>query len=126
MQNFGDILPKQEVFSPAQVAAKLKNMAQYNKWITEDGGANQFNGNIEFRYKDKDGKVMAAIITKPDGIYDMVVEYTYKNDNKYQMLLTNQFGQSMVVYDGSKNSIQQTRIDIDTDGLIVEITKVCS
>ena len=124
MQNFGDILPKQEVFSPEQVALKLKNMALYNKWIIEDGGVNQFNGNLEYRYKDLNGKVMSAIITKPNGVYDMIVEYSYVNGNKSQMLLTNQYGQSIVVYDGAENGVQKTRIDIDGDGLIVEITKI--
>lgn len=124
MQNFGDILPRQEVFSPSQVAAKLQKLAQYNEWTTEDGGINQFNGNLEYRYKDSDGNVMAAIITKPNGSYDMVAEYFYINGSKSQMLLTNQFGQSIVFYDGSDKGVQKTRIDIDTDGFIVEITKV--
>jgi len=124
MQNFGDLLPKQEVFSPTQVALKLQKMAQYNKWTTEDGGVNHFNGNLEYRYKDLNGNVMAAIITKPNGVYDMVVEYFYENGNKSQMLLTNQYGQSRVVYDGVENGVQKTRIDVDGDGLIVEITKI--
>lgn len=124
MQNFGDVLPRQEVFTLSQVAAKLQNLADYNKWITEDGGINQFNGNIEFRYKDAEGNVMAAVITLPNGAYDMIAEYSYKKGRKSQMLLTNQFGQSRVTYDVNKKGVQQTRIDIDTDGLIVEVTKV--
>ena len=124
LQNFGDILPRQESFSPSQVAVKLQNMARFNNWITEDGGVNQFNGNIEFRYKNFKGEVMAAVIKKPNGVYDMVAEYSYKNGKKSQMILTNQYGQSRVVYDGSEKCIQETRIDTDTDGMIVEITKL--
>lgn len=124
MQNFGDILPKQESFSPAQVVAKLQNLAKYNKWTIEDGGVNQFNGNLEYRYKDSEGNVMAAIITKSNGSYDMVAEYFYNNGYRAKMILTNQFGQSLVVYDGSEKVVQQTRIDIDADGSIVEITKI--
>ena len=40
------------------------------------------------------------------------------------MLLTNHYGQSKVIYDGSSDVNQVTRIDIDTDGMIVEITKI--
>ena len=124
MQNLGDVLPKQECFTPSHVGTKLRNLAKFKKWSTEDGGVNQFNGNIEYRYKDENGNVMAAIITKPDGTFDTIAEYEYKNGHKSQMLLTNHFGQSRVIYDGSSSVNQITRIDIDTDGTIVELTKV--
>ena len=125
MQNLGDILPKQECFTQEQIGEKLKNLADFNKWEVEDGGENQFNGNLEYRYKDKYKNIMAAIITKPDGKYDTIVEYEYNQKNfRTKMLLTNHFGQSIVIYDGSPSVTQLTRIDIDTDGMIIEITKV--
>ena len=124
VQNLADVLPKQECYTPAQVGTKLQNLAKFKKWSTEDGGINQFNGNREFRYKDSNGNVMAAIITKPNGTFDTIAEYEYKNGNKSQMLLTNHFGQSRVLYDGTSAVNQVTRIDIDSDGMIIEITKV--
>lgn len=126
MQNLGDILPKQECFTPSQVGAKLKKMFEHKNWTTEDGGVNQFNGNVEIRYKDENGYVMAAIITKENGIYDTIAEYEYKNGYRSQMLLTNHFGQSKVIYDGTASVNQLVRIDIDTDGVIIELTKVYS
>jgi len=125
IQNLGDIFPKQECFTPEQIGEKLKNLAVFNSWITEDGGVNQFNNNLEYRYKDKNGNVMAAIITNPDNKFDTIVEYKYNLQNiRTEMLLTNTNGQSRVIYDGSPSAIQLTRIDIDSDGTIVEITKI--
>ena len=126
MQNLGDVLPKQECFTPFHVGTKLKNLAKFKKWSTEDGGVNQFNGNIEMRYKDSYGNVMAAIITKSNGIFDTIAEYEYVNNNRSKMLLTNHYGQSIVIYDGSPEVNQITRMDIDTDGSIIEITKIFS
>ena len=123
MQNLGNILPKRECFTPAQVGTKLQNMAKYKKWLIEDGGKNQFNGNIEYRYKNNHDLVMAAVITKPNGIFDTIAEYEYVLGNRSKMLLTNHYGQSVVIYDGSIHVNQITRIDIDTDGSIIEITK---
>ena len=124
MQNLGDVLPRQEVFSPYQVGTKIQNLAKFKKWSTEYGGINQFNGNEEIRYKDEHGNVMAAVITKPNGAFDTIAEYEYISGNRSQMLLTNHYGQSKVIYDGSSDVNQVTRIDIDTDGMIVEITKI--
>ena len=126
MQNLGDVLPKQESFTPYQVGTKIQNLAKFKKWTTEDGGINQFNGNIEVRYKDENGNVMAAVITKPNGTFDTIAEYEYTSGNRSQMLLTNHYGQSKVIYDGTSAVNQLTRIDIDTDGMIIEITKVFS
>lgn len=126
MQNLGNILPTQECFTPYQVGTKVQNLAKFNNWSTEDGGINQFNGNIEIRYKDKHGNVMAAIIKKENGLIDTVVEYKYKSGNRYQMILTNYYGQSTVVYDGTEKVNQVARIDVDNGGSIVEITKVFS
>ena len=126
MQNLGDVLPKQECFTPFHVGTKLKNLAKFKKWSTEDGGVNQFNGNIEMRYKDSYGNVMAAIITKSNGVFDTIAEYEYVNNNRSKMLLTNHYGQSIVIYDGSPEVNQITRMDIDTDGSIIEITKIFS
>ena len=123
MQNIGDILPKQECFSPKEVGIKIQNLAKFKKWTTEDGGRNQFNGNIETRYK-KDGVVMASIITKDNGVFDTIAEYEYKNGNRSKMLLTNTNGNSIVIYDGTNNVNQTARIDIDNNGSIIEITKV--
>ena len=124
MQNLGNILPIQECFTPSQVGTKVQNLAKFNHWSTEDGGVNQFNGNIEIRYKDKDGNVMAAVIKKANGVFDTVVEYEYESGNRSKMILTNYYGQSTVVYDGTKNVNQVARIDIDNGGSIVEITKI--
>lgn len=124
LQNLGNILPKQETFTPYQVGTKLEKLAKFKKWSIEDGGLNQFNSNVEIRYKDEYDNVMAAVITKPNGLYDTIAEYEYINGNRSKMLLTNHYGQSIVVYDGTENVRQITRIDIDTDGVIIEITKV--
>lgn len=124
LQNLGNILPKQECFSPSQVGTKIQNLARYNNWSTEDGSINQFNGNSEVRYKDKNGNVMAAILTKDNGRFDTIVEYEYNENNRSKMILTNNFGNSIVVYDGTKIIKQTTRLDVDNDGTIIEITKV--
>ena len=124
MQNLGDILPKQECFTPSQVGTKLHKLAQFKKWTTEDGGANLFNGNKELRYKDENKNVMAAVITKDNGVYDTIVEYEYRNGLRTKMVLTNNFGNSIVVYDNTSNVNQIIRLDIDNDGTIIEITKV--
>ena len=127
VQYLGDVLPKQECFTPLHIGLKLENLAKYNSWMTEDGGVNQFNGNHEFRFKDKKGNIMSAIITRPDGTFDTIAEYEYNSEGyRTQLLLTNHNGQSRTVYDGSASVNQLTRIDIDTDGIIVEITKILS
>ena len=70
---------------------------------------------------------MSAIIIGFDGSFDTIAEYKYNSEGyRTQMLLTNHNGQSLTVYDGSAAVNQITRIDIDTDGMIVEITKVFS
>ena len=124
VQNLGNIFPKIESYTPYQVGTKLQSMAQFNKWSTEDGGVNCFNGNEEIRYKDKSGNVMAAIITKDNGVYDTVAEYEYKSGHRSKMVVTNSYGNSIVIYDGSENVNQIVRIDIDNDGMIIEITKI--
>ena len=124
MQNIGNFLPHLESFSPSEVGTKVQNLARFNNWTTEDGGENLFNGNHEVRYKDKNGNVMAAIITKDNGIFDTIAEYEYKTGYRTKMTLTNTFGNSIVVYDGTKKVNQVVRIDIDNDGMIIEITKV--
>lgn len=123
MQNLGNVLPTQECFSPYQVGTKIQNLAKYNHWTTEDGGVNQFNGNTEIRYKDSNGNVMAAVITKENGIFDTIAEYEYSSGYRSKMLLTNTNGQSIVVYDGSEKVNQIARLDIDNNGTIIEITK---
>ena len=40
------------------------------------------------------------------------------------MILTNVYGNSIVIYDGTSQVNQTVRIDIDNDGTIVEITKI--
>lgn len=124
VQNLGNILPKQECFSPSQVGTKLHNLARFNKWSVEDGSINQFRGNSEIRYKDSDGKVMAAVLIKDNGSFDTIVEYEYSSNNRSKMILTNSFGNSIVIYDGSESVNQLIRLDIDNDGTIIEITKV--
>lgn len=124
MQNLGNFLPHLECFSPNEVGTKIQNMARYNNWTSEDGGVNRFNGNREVRYKDKNGNVMAAIITKENGVFDTIAEYEYKTGYLTKMTLTNTYGNSIVMYDGTKKVNQDVRIDIDNDGMIIEITKV--
>ncbi len=124
LQNLGNILPKQECFSPSEVGTKVQNLARYNNWATEDGSVNQFNGKSEIRYKDKNGNVMAAVLTNDNGCFDTIVEYEYISNNRSKMVLTNNLGNSVVMYDGTKNVNQTTRLDIDNDGTIIEITKV--
>lgn len=124
MQNFGNILPKIECFTPFEVGMKIQKLAKFNNWSTEDGGVNRFNGNTEVRYKDGKGNVMAAVIKKEDGTFDTVVEYEYNTDYRTKMILTNVYGNSIVIYDGTSQVNQTVRIDIDNDGTIVEITKI--
>ena len=124
LQNLGNFLPRLECFSPSEVGTKIQNLARFNNWETEDGGINLFNGNREIRYKDKNGNVMAAIITKENGAFDTIAEYEYKTGYRTKMTLTNTFGNSIVMYDGTKQVNQTVRIDIDNDGMIIEITKV--
>lgn len=124
LQNFGNIFPKLEYFTPYQVMMKIQNLAIFNGWKTEDGGINRFNGSQEIRYKDENGNVMAAVITKENGISETIAEYEYKSGYRSKMLLTNIYGNSIVVYDGTEQVNQIVRIDIDNDGSIAEITKV--
>ena len=124
LQTFGHILPKQEFTTPQTIVNRILTNAEMHNWETEDGGVNHFDGNIETRYKDKDGNVMAAVITKTDGVtVDTVVEYEYHNGKKTKMLHTNQYGQSMTIYDNAHNTSQIVCIEIDTDGCIYSITK---
>ena len=124
IQAFGNIFPKQKFTTPQNVGQRVLNSAIISNWTTEDGGINQFDGNIEIRYKDHDGNVMAAVITKPDGkTIDTIVEYQYKEKKKFSMLHTNQYGQSITIYDCSKDTSQIMCIEIDTDGCIYCITK---
>ena len=126
IQNLGHIFPVFESFTPCQVGNKLNNMSKYNNWTIEDGGDNLFNGNHEIRYKDENGNVMAAVITKPDGTYETIAEYEYTFGYRSKMVLTNCYGNSIVVYNKTKQVSQTVRVDIDNDGTIVEITKVYS
>ena len=126
IQNLGNILPRLESFSPNEVGMKIQNLAKFNKWTTEDGGENLFNRNREVRYKDKNGNVMAAIITNDNGVFDTIAEYEYKNGYRTKMTLTNTYGNSIVIYDGTKQVNQVVRVDIDNDGMINEITKAYS
>mgnify|MGYP002624841120 CR=1 FL=1 len=99
IQSFGNVFPKQDYLSPKLVNYRLTEKAKENNWTTEDGGINQFDGSIETRYKDAQGKVMAAVIIKPGGKIDTVVEYVYKDNQKCEMHHTSQFGHSKTFYD---------------------------
>ena len=126
VQNLGHIFPVLECFTPYQVGTKINNLAKYNNWTTEDGGNNLFNGNHEVRYKDENGNVMAAVITKNDGTFETIAEYEYKSGYRSKMVLTNCYGNSIVAYNKTKQVSQTARVDIDNDGTIIEITKVYS
>ena len=126
IQNLGCIFPALECFTPYQVGTKIKNLAKYNNWVAEDGGNNLFNGNHEVRYKDENGNVMAAVITKSNGTYETIAEYEYTSGYRSKMVLTNCYGNSIVAYNKTKQVCQTVRVDIDNDGTIVEITKVYS
>lgn len=117
LQTFGGVLPKQEYVNPQQANYKIMSKSKVNGWTTEYGGINQFDGSIEIRHKDADGKVMAAVIFKSDGNVDTVVEYRYQNNKKTQMLHTSQHGLSKTIYDVQKDSTKLI-VDIDTDGNI--------
>ena len=124
LQTFGNIFPKQEFTSPEDVYNRILISANWANWSTEDGGINQFDGNIETRYKNSDGNVMAAVITKADGkTVDTIVEYQYKNGKKTGMLHTNQYGQSLTIYDSLNDLSQIMCVDIDTDGCIYSVTR---
>ena len=124
IQMFGNIFPKQEFTSPQDVLNRILICADWANWSTEDGGINQFDGNIETRYLNSKGQVVAAVITKPDRkTVDTIVEYQYKNDKKTGMLHTNQYGQSLTIYDYSDDLSQIMSVDIDTDGSIYSITR---
>ena len=124
IQMFGNIFPKQEFTSPQDVLNRILVCAEWANWSTEDGGINQFDGNIETRFKNSKDQVMAAVITKADRkTVDTIVEYQYKNDKKTGMLHTNQYGQSLTIYNGLDGLSQVMSVDIDTDGCIYSITR---
>ena len=122
LQTFGGVLPKQEFINPQQVNYRVMSKSKTNGWSAEYGGINQFDGSIEIRYKDADGKVMAAVIFKSDGNVDTVVEYQYHNDKKTQMLHTSQHGHSKTIYDDETDTTKMI-VDIDTDGNICCVTR---
>lgn len=122
LETYTDILPKQDVSNTTNVGKRVLFRALFENWSTEDGGINYFDGNIETRFKDSNKNVMAAMITKPDGkTIDTVVEYKYVNGKKSEMLHTDQYGQSITIYDREKE-ISVLKIDIDSDGCIYCIT----
>ena len=121
LQTFGGVLPKQEFINPQQVNYRIMSQSKANGWSAEYGGVNQFDGSIEIRYKDENGRVMAAVIFKSDGSVDTVVEYQYLNGKKSQMLHTSQHGHSKTYYDNTDTT--KLIIDIDTDGNICCVTR---
>ena len=121
IQAFAAIFPRHGFMPPNKVHSKILAKARLLNWSTEDGGINYFDGNIETRYKDDNNKVMAAVISKPDGEIDTIVEYQYKDNKKIQMEHTNQFGYTKTIYDTSSNSATLV-FDVDTTGNIYGIT----
>ena len=73
METFGSHFQKQVFVTAEQIYFRAKEKAIRENWTVEYGGINQFDGNVEFRYKGADGKVFFAIITKKDGSVDTVV-----------------------------------------------------
>ena len=120
LEAFGSHLPKQSFITANQIYFRAKEKATRENWSTEYGGVNQFDGTVEFRYKDEEGKVMYAIITKKDGNVDTIVEYEYTNGKKSKMTHTNTFTQTKTFYNHEKNL--STSIDIDSNGNILGIT----
>ena len=118
-----NILPKQKYISPNEVFDKVHSVACLENWLKEDGGVNQFNGNLEFRYKDFYDNVMAAIIYNCMGNVENIVRYEYKNGKKSQMVNTGLFGETITIYDTSKEISHLMSVDIDTDGNILRVTK---
>ena len=113
----------QEYKSPQVVKEKIDSITKTNNWSIEYGGINPFNGFIEFRYRNSDNNVAAAVITSPDGKIDTVVEYEYLNGKKKKMIFTSHHGQRVTVYDTTKNSLLIMSVEIDTDGNILRIIK---
>lgn len=123
LEFLSDILPKQNYNTPKTINDIIVKKAIENNWSTEDGGINQFNGNIEIRYKNADGNVMSAIISTPEGNVETIVVYKYENGKRSQMVNTGQFGQVTTVYSTVKEVLQLMSIEIDTDGSVLRITK---
>ena len=124
LHTFGNIFPKQEFTSPQDVLNRILVCAEWANWSTEYGGINQFDGNTETRYKNAEGLVMAAVISKNNGkSIDTIVEYQYKNGKKTGMLHTNQYGQSLTIYDSINELSQLMSVDIDTDGCICSLVR---
>mgnify|MGYP003571262500 CR=1 FL=1 len=120
METFGSHFPMQKFITPEQIYFRAKEKAKRENWITEYGGINQFDGSVEFRYKDSDGKVIFAIITNKEGSADTVVEYEYVNNKKVRMTYTNTFAQTLTIYNQNMNLT--TSIDIDSNGNILSVT----
>jgi len=120
LEAFGSHFPTQSFISANQVYFRAKEKAVRENWSTEYGGINQFDGTVEFRYKDEEGKVIYAIITKADGNVDTIVEYEYKDGKKSKMTRTNSFTHTKTFYNIEKNL--STSIDIDSNGNILGIT----
>ncbi len=120
LEAFGSHFQKQKFITPEQIYFRVKEKAIRENWTVEYGGLNQFDGTVEFRYKEADGRVLFAIITKKDGSVDTVVEYQYINNKKSKMIHTNSFLQTQTFYNNDKNLA--TSIDIDSNGNIQSIT----
>ncbi len=122
LQSFGNVFPKQEFKNPINVVSAIEKFIFSEQWDIEDGGINQFDGNIETRYKDQSGHVKAAIITKPDKkSIDTVVLYQYSDNKKYKMIHYSQYNLSVTIYDPESGSTFMV-IEIDTDGNVCGIT----
>ena len=123
MEFLGNNIWKHRYSHPNEVFKTIYNMANSENWSKEDGGVNQFNGNIEFRYKNSDNHVMAAIISTSEGQVENIVQYEYKNGKKSKMINTGLFGETTTIYDTSKEVSLLMSIEIDTDGNIIRISK---
>ena len=122
LQSFGNVFPKQRYEKPLKIVSKIDKFISTENIEIEDGGINQFDGNIETRYKDIFGNVRAAVIMKPDKKkIDTVVLYQYSNGKKYKMIHSDQYNLSVTIYNIETDSTFMT-IDIDTDGNIYGIT----
>ena len=102
---------------------EIVQKAYKKDWTIEDGGVNQFNGDVELRYKDSQNRVMSAIIFTTSKRVDTIVEYFYIDDKKSKMVHTGQLGQTTTIYNTENDMLQMLSIEVDIDGNVRRVTK---
>ena len=121
LEFFDNILQKQKFLSPQEINNNVFDRAYKERWTIEDGGFNRFNGNIEIRYRNNEGLVMATVISERSGHIDTVVRYEYIDGIKSKMICTGKFGETTTIYKPDRS--QLASYEIDSDGNVTYITK---